>query len=113
MEKSLKKNRDFKNVYEKKISCATKSIVMYISKNCDMESNRLGISVSRKIGNSVVRHTLTRRAREIFYMNEKNIINGYDIIVVFRSGSYETEFSKLNEEFIYLCKKQGIWENNG
>ncbi len=75
-----------------------------------MERNRLGISVSHKIGNSVVRHTLIRKIREIYRKNEKNIIGINDIVVVFRIGAKKTEFFKLNEEFQYLCKQHGIIE---
>lgn len=108
MKDSIKKNSDFKKIYNEKKSFATKNLVMYISKNSDMESNRLGISVSHKVGNSVERHTLSRRMREIFREYTESIENGTDIIVVLRVGSDETEFFKLKEDFIKLCKKHGI-----
>ena len=81
---------------------------MYISKNGDMESNRLGISVSHKVGNSVVRHTLSRRIREIFRNNLENIDKGIDMIIVLRVGSEKVEFFKLNDDFLKLCKKHRI-----
>lgn len=112
MKNSIKKNEEFKKIYEEKNSFATKNLVMYISKNSDMESNRLGISVSHKVGNSVVRHTLTRKIREIFRKNIENIKKGYDIIVVLRVDSDKQEFFNLNEDFLYLCKKHGIIESN-
>lgn len=112
MKNSLKKNKEFKKVYDAKKSYATKNLVMYILKNGDMERNRLGISVSHRVGNSVVRHTLTRRIREIFRKNNFNLEEAYDIIVVLRVGSDKTEFFKLNEDFLYLCKKHGILRNN-
>ena len=56
---SLKKNRDFQNVYKKGKSYANRYLVMYVLKN-DTERNRLGISVSKKVGNSVIRHHVTR-----------------------------------------------------
>ena len=108
MKYSIKKNSEFKKIYEEKNSFATKNIVMYISKNSDVESNRLGISVSHKVGNSVVRHTLSRRIREIFRENQDSIENGIDIIVVLRVGSDKVEFFKLKEDFLKLCKKHGI-----
>ena len=108
MKNSLKKNSDFKRVYEEKNSYATRSIVMFISKNSDTERNRLGISVSHKVGNSVVRHTLSRRIREIYRKNEDMLIKGLDIIIVLRVGSDKVEFFKLNEDFLKLCKKHRI-----
>ena len=56
---SLKKNQDFKTVYGHGKSCANRYLVMYVLGN-DSSGNRLGISVSKKVGNSVVRHRLTR-----------------------------------------------------
>ncbi|MBO6120073.1 MAG: ribonuclease P protein component [Lachnospiraceae bacterium] len=108
MKYSIKKNSDFKKIYEEKNSFATKNIIMYISKNSDMESNRLGISVSHKVGNSVVRHTLSRRIREIFRKNVDQIEQGIDMVIVLRAGSDKVEFFKLNEDFLKLCKKHGI-----
>ena len=108
MKNSIKKNKEFKEIYEKNNSFATKSLVMFISKNSDTERNRLGISVSHKVGNSVVRHLLIRRMREIFRKNEEKIKNGYDIIVVFRIGSDKKEFQIIEKDFIYVCKKHGI-----
>ena len=108
MKYSIKKNSDFKKIYEEKNSFATKNIVMYISKNGDMESNRLGISVSHKVGNSVVRHTLIRRIREIFKNNLEKIDKGIDMVIVLRVGSEKVEFFKLNEDFLKLCKKHRI-----
>jgi len=104
MKYSIKKNSEFKKIYEEKNSFATKNIVMYISKNSDVESNRLGISISHKVGNSVERHTLSRRIREIFRANVDEI----DIVVVLRVGSDKVEFFKLKDDFLKLCKKHGI-----
>ena len=66
---SLKKNRDFQYVYKNGKSYANKCLVMYIIPN-EQNKNRVGISVSKKVGNSVVRHHLTRliREREVAHM---------------------------------------------
>ena len=105
---SLKKTEDFKKVYDEKKSYATKNIVLYILKNLEMESNRLGISVSKKVGNSVVRHKLKRLMREVFRKNLDLINGGYDFVVVFRVGSHEMNFFELNDDFLKLCKRHGI-----
>ena len=106
---SIKKNKEFKKIYEEKQSFATKSLVMYISKNSDVERNRLGISVSHKVGNSVIRHSLIRKIREIYRNNLIRIKKGYDIVIVLRVGSDKKEFFNLNEDFLYLCKKNKIY----
>ena len=69
---SLKKNRDFQKVYRKGRSLANKYLVMYILEN-GTDRNHLGISVSKKVGNSVVRHHLTRLVRESYRRNEERI----------------------------------------
>ena len=66
---SIKKSRDFKEVYQSGKSLANKLLVMYIRKT-DRPETRIGISVSRKVGNSVVRHHITRLIRESFRLHE-------------------------------------------
>ena len=112
MKNSLKKTKEFKKVYDNKKSYSTKNLVLFILKNDDMERNRLGISVSHKVGNSVIRHTLTRRIREIFRANVDKLKKSFDLVVVLRINSDKTEFFKLNRDFIYLCKKLGIWDDS-
>ena len=67
---SLKKYGDFQKVYHKRSSFANRYLVMYIKEN-ELEKNRIGISVSKKVGNSVVRHRLTRLIRESYRLNEE------------------------------------------
>ena len=80
---SLKKNDDFKNVYKKGKSYANRFLVMYVLEN-KTDQNRLGISVSKKVGNSVVRHRVTRLVRESYRLHENIFNSGLDIVVVGR-----------------------------
>ena len=57
---SLAKNQDFKNVYKNGHSCANRLLVMYVWNREDCKENRVGISVSKKVGNSVIRHRIKR-----------------------------------------------------
>lgn len=107
MKNSLKKTKEFKEVYDNKQSHADENIVMYIRKN-EMESNRLGISVSKKVGNSVVRHLLCRRAREIFRLTNRYVTKGIDMVIVFRKGADEVSFETLKNSFLKLYKKHKI-----
>lgn len=107
MKNSLKKTKEFKEVYDNKQSHADENIVMYIRKN-EMESNRLGISVSKKVGNSVVRHLLCRRAREIFRLTNRYVTKGIDVVIVFRKGADEVSFETLKNSFLKLYKKHKI-----
>lgn len=105
---SIKKGKDFKKVYEKKKVVSDDLLILFIDENEEMERNRLGISVSKKVGNSVIRHTLTRRLREIFRQEEKNISTSFDMIVVCKEKSKMVDFALLKKSFINLCRKQQI-----
>ena len=78
---TLKKNEDFKKVYNKRNSYANRELIMYISKN-GTDTKRLGVSVSKKVGNSIVRHRLARLVREAFRLNTDHIPDGIDVVVV-------------------------------
>ena len=78
---SIKKNQDFRQVYENGRARANKYLVMYIQEK-EQNGNRLGISSSKKIGNSVVRHRMARLLREAFRLHRSDIRQGYDLVIV-------------------------------
>ena len=83
---------------------------MYIAEN-DLDHPRLGVSCSRKTGNSVVRHTLTRKLREIFRLNStslKESNQGIDIIIVVRRSCAEASYQEMEEAYLELLKKHKI-----
>ena len=104
---SLKNNKDFKKVYSKGKSCANKYLVMYILKN-DQEKNRVGISVSKKVGNSIIRHRLTRLIRESYRLNEEKFSKGYDIVVIARFGAREKKCQEIEKALLHLGKLHHI-----
>lgn len=106
---SLKKNRDFQIVYRKGKSYANKYLVMYIRKN-DEQKNRIGISVSKKVGNSVVRHRLTRLIRESYRLQESRIQCGLDIVVIARAGAKDRSYREIESALIHLAKLHNIYE---
>mgnify|MGYP006289835419 CR=1 FL=1 len=87
---SLKKNREFKKVYENGKSYATRNLVIYCLNYEKGKKNRYGLSVSKKIGNAVVRNRLKRRLREIIREIEKEKeFKGYDIIFIARNQLFK------------------------
>lgn len=104
---SLKKNRDFQKVYSHKISYANKYLVMYIMEN-HMDRNRLGISVSKKVGNSIVRHRLTRLIRESYRIQEERFRCGYDIVVIARTGSKGKGYQEIESALLHLGRLHDI-----
>ena len=102
---SLKKNRDFRTVYRDGKSYANRLLVMYTLKN-DSDRNRLGISVSKKVGNSVVRHHITRLVRESYRLHEEMFHSGWDIVVIARAGAKNASYHepRRKEDGITLKK---------
>ena len=99
---SLKKNSDFQKVYRQGKSYANRYLVMYVLEN-HTEGNRLGISVSKKVGNSVVRHHLARLVRESFRLNRDTLEEGLDIIVVARAAAKDSDYKTIERAFMHLC----------
>ncbi len=98
---SLKKNKDFQHVYRRGKSYANKLLVMYVLKN-DSDTNRLGISVSKKVGNSVVRHHVTRLIRESYRLQEEMFNSGLDIVVIARAGAKESTYHEIEKALLHL-----------
>ena len=98
---SLKKNKDFQLVYKKGTSFANRYLVMYVLEN-QLNKNRVGISVSKKVGNSVVRHHLARLIRESYRLNEERFKCGYDIVIVVRVNGKEEGFHSIESALMHL-----------
>jgi len=93
---SLKKNSEFQAVYRQGRSYANKYLVMYVL-DTDRKGARIGISVSKKVGNSVVRHRFARLVRESFRLNE-------DMLAAAR----DKKFDKIESAFLHLCGLHNI-----
>ena len=104
---SLKKNKDFQIVYKKGKSYANKYLVMYVLNN-EEKKNRLGISVSKKVGNSVVRHRLTSLVRESYRLQESRFQKGLDIVVICRASAKGRTYQELESALIHLGKLHNI-----
>ena len=104
---SLKNYRNFQNVYKNGKSYANKYLVMYILEN-GTDINQVGISVSKKVGNSIVRHRLTRLIRESVRLNVENISKGYDIVIIARAGLKDKKYKETESAFLHLAKLHGI-----
>ena len=106
---SIKKNSDFQKVYRTGRSFANKLLVMYVIKT-EREDTRIGISVSKKVGNSVVRHHITRLVRESYRLNKDRVKTGLDIVVA-RAAAKESDFKKIESAYLHLCGLHNILEN--
>ena len=107
---SLKKNQDFQTVYRGGKSYANKYLVMYVM-DSGREDTRIGISASKKVGNSVARHHVTRLVRESYRLNKDRVRLGLDIVVVARPAAKEADFKKIESAYLHLCGLHNILEN--
>ena len=101
---SLKKNKDFQTVYQQGKSYANKYLIMYALQNARTR-NRLGISVSKKVGNSVIRHRMTRLVRESYRLHESDFKSGYDLIVIVRPTAKEKGYREIESALLHLARK--------
>ena len=104
----LRKNTDFKNVYSKGRSKANRYLIVYAVRNgCDY--NRVGISVSKKVGNSVVRHRIKRLIKESYRLHEEMFNSGLDIVVIARSGAADLGFHDVESALLHLLKLHKVF----
>ena len=103
---SLKLNHIFRRLYHTS-GFADGYLVLYARKNRTPQ-NRVGITVSKKLGKAHVRNRTRRRLREVYRLNEAKFRPGWDIVVVARTKAVDAEFSQLTKSFLALAKKAGI-----
>ena len=101
---TIKKNSDFLRVYKKGRFYVGKFIVLYILAN-NLNVNRLGIAVSKKIGKSVRRNRIRRLIRESYRALECSLKDGLDFIIVARASEEMPEFSDVKKELRFLMKR--------
>ena len=104
---SLKKNHQFQFVFHNGKSYANKYLVMYVKEN-GLEINRVGISVSKKVGNSVVRHRVTRLVRESYRLHESIFNSGLDIVIVARPSAATVGYNEVESALLHLGKLHKI-----
>lgn len=104
---ALKKNNDFRNVYNNGKSKADRILVLYTFEN-QQGVNRIGVSVSKKVGNSVIRHRIKRLVKEYYRLNETSFQKGFDIVVIARNAAKTADFEKIGKSVIKLAAMQGI-----
>ena len=107
---TLKKNHEFRRMYQKAPSAVGGGMVLYCRPN-RLDHNRLGITTSVKLGHAVVRNRARRRLREIYRLNNPRLKQGYDILLVARSKTATAPWTELNDTFFRLCRKLDLLED--
>ena len=94
-------------VYHQGKSYANKYLVMYVLNN-GLEENRFGITVSKKVGNSVIRHRVTRLIRESIRLNLEEFEKGFDIVLIARNTAKGQNYNKVESAVLHLCRLHHI-----
>ncbi len=101
---SLKENHLFRRAYNRGKSAADSRLALYVRRN-GSRHNRLGLTVSTKVGGAVVRNRVRRRLREIYRLNEERLGGGWDVVVVARMRSADSGYHQLERSFLKLADK--------
>ena len=103
---SLKYNHIFRKLYSSS-GHGNGFLVLYARKN-RTATNRVGVTVGKKLGGAVTRNRVRRRLREIYRIHEDQFCPGWDIVVVARSRCIDGKFEKLENAYLSLAAKAGI-----
>ena len=98
---SLEKNHQFQFVYDYGRSYANKYLVMFVMDN-NTETSRLGISVSKKVGNSVIRHRVKRLIKESYRLHEEMFNSGLDIVIIARVTANNISYKEIESAVLHL-----------
>ena len=104
---SLKENHLFRRLYQKGKTAADGRLALYVRRNGRKE-NRLGLTVSTKVGCAVVRNRIRRRLRELYRLHEDGISTGLDLVIVARVRTAHSTYRQLERSFLKLTDKLGI-----
>ncbi len=104
---SLKNNIEFQQVYKNGKRYANKYLIMYILEN-NQSVNRIGFSISKKVGNSVVRHRLARLLRESYRLHKEVFSSGLDIVIVVKQSASLCRYKDIESALLHLAKLHNI-----
>ena len=99
----LRKNMEFRRVYNGGKSYWNRNLILYVRKN-DLENSRIGITITKKIGNAVVRNRIRRRMKEIIRLKLGNIKPGYDLIIIPKKNVQDISYKDLESAMIHIMR---------
>ena len=104
---TLKKNYEFRRLYAKGRSAVLPALVIYARPNRS-GGNRVGFTVTTRLGHAVVRNRIRRRLREIYRLHEPELKPGTDMVVVARGRSVSAAYRDLERDFLAGCRKLSL-----
>lgn len=103
----IKKNQEIEKIIKTKHSVGNKYFAIYTMKNEETGHYRFALSIGKKYGIAVLRNKMKRRVREII-KNHNELIRNLDYVFVIKPASKELDFEQIEENIIYLLKKEEI-----
>ena len=104
---TIKENHIFRRLYQKGQSAVSPWLAIYVRRT-GRPGNRLGLTVSTKLGHAVVRNRVRRRLREIYRLHEGELVSGLDMVIVARVRAAESSYQELDKSFVRLCEKMKL-----
>ncbi len=104
----IKKNDEFQQVFKRGTSFANRQLVLYYLKKKDQEHFRIGLSVSKRIGNAVTRNQIKRYLRQAFHEMEENILSEYDLVIIARKPTNRMNYHEIKKSLNHVLSKNNL-----
>lgn len=104
----LKKNKEFQAVFREKKSKANRQFVVYQLDRKEQPHFRFGLSVSKRVGNAVVRNRIKRRIRETVRELEPRLCKSKDYVIIARKPTADMDFHEIKSSLIHVFKRAGV-----
>ena len=103
----IKKRKDFLRIYEDGVRVNSKNFIVILSRN-QAGNKRLGITVTKKVGNAVKRNRIKRLLREFFRLNKETLPDSHDIVIIVKKGVPFLTYNDVYEELATLLTERVI-----
>ncbi|MFS9078597.1 ribonuclease P protein component [Streptococcus infantis] len=109
----VKKEKDFNAIFKEGKSFANRKFVIYRLENNEQHF-RVGLSVSKKLGNAVMRNQIKRRIRHILIEHKNQLVENVDFVVIARKGVEILDYAEMEKNLLHVLKLSKIYqEGNG
>lgn len=100
----IKKNEEFQRVFKHGKSFANRQFVVYVCDAPDQQEFRIGLSVSKKIGNAVMRNRIKRYIRQSFFEMKEELLQDRDYIIIARHPAAKYDFHETKKSLQHVLR---------
>ncbi|OEH91987.1 ribonuclease P protein component [Bacillus solimangrovi] len=104
----IKKNKEFQQVFNLGKSTANRQFIVYVLERKDVEHFRIGLSVSKKVGNAVVRNQIKRYVRQVFLELKEDVNPNNDYVIIARKQAADFDFHETKKSLIHVLKRASV-----